>query len=388
MTDDSANATRTRADERRGEGSTYGADGASGERGLVPAQSPERAGWHQFRTGPARTGYAPGASAPVHRTRLRWTAPIGADVRSPPVVAADTVFAATERGLAALDAADGRTRWTHHTGVPLSPAAVESGRLYAGGRDGRLHALTLVGDEQWAVEAGRGMEATPVVDGPSVHAVSSVGRCVTVDRESGARSGEFQGGHAWCCSLATANGTAYVGSIGGGVHAWDVASGLDHWQFRPDLAVSATPAVSGGTVYAGTVDDGRVYAVDAATGDRRWAVRTGDRIWGSVAVDGRTVYAGDGGGGVYALDAVSGGAHWRADVGSAVRTSPALTDDALYVGTTDGRVIALDRDVGRRLWEFKTAGAVVGAPVVGDGTLYVADESGRLYALAEATGQS
>jgi polyvinyl alcohol dehydrogenase (cytochrome) len=158
------------------------------------------------------------------------------------------------------------------------------------------------------------------------------------------------------------------------------------WFFNTHDVVTATPAVSDGTVYVGDWS-GRFYAIDVRTGARRWVRRTkphpdvyAGQIVSSAAVrtvtGTRTVYFG-GGKTLYALRASDGSVRWKHELnprGAAgdpteIESSPAVVGGLVVVGWdvhnsprgAPAGVLALDATTGKLRWR------TVLAPTGGDG---------------------
>jgi outer membrane protein assembly factor BamB len=119
----------------------------------------------------------------------------------------------------------------------------------------------------------------------------------------------------------------YVGSGDGGLYAVDLATGVRRWRYDAGGAVSSSPAVGGGLVYA-TARDGGIFAVDAATGARRWRMTTGPEL--PLA--------------------------WGHESGDHFLSSPAYVDGVIVVGAGDGGVYALEARTGKRRWKAQTEG--------------------------------
>ncbi len=170
------------------------------------------------------------------------------------------------------------------------------------------------------------------------------------------------------------------------------------WFFPTGDAVTATPTVVNGTVYAGSWDD-TFYALDLATGALRWRyhLQAQDAITpypgqqprdatsdGGLVTSSAWFQPGHGsrpdlvifGGGytLYALDAATGALYWRHDYpgrlgqppdpnhdGTRIFSSPVVVDDKVLFGVdVDGQkdkhgyVAAADLATGRPVWEFQT----------------------------------
>ncbi len=187
----------------------------------------------------------------------------------------------------------------------------------------------------------------------------------------------FQTGEPIVSSPAVAGGTVYIGSMDNHLYAIDAASGKQKWKFDAHGDVRSSPAVSGGLVYVVSLD-GKLYAVDAVTGTEKWNFATqGERrhtaagmeyaapstetmpdpwdlFLSSPTVADGVVYFGSGDGHVYAVDAATGALRWKFATGNVVHASPAVAGGLVFVGSFDTYFYALDAATGRLAWKFKT----------------------------------
>jgi len=86
------------------------------------------------------------------------------------------------------------------------------------------------------------------------------------------------------------NGTVYVGSLDGSVHAIDAGSGTEEWSVGTNRQVRRSLAVANGTVYAGCADN-NLYALDAGNSLEQWTFPTGGSVSAPAVANG-TVYVG------------------------------------------------------------------------------------------------
>jgi outer membrane protein assembly factor BamB len=178
-------------------------------------------------------------------------------------------------------------------------------------------------------------------------------------------------------SPAVVGGTVYAGSEEGKLYALDARTGQLRWAFQTRGAIHSSPAVAGGAVVF-LSRDGNAYAVDTATGAERWRFATGGERWfeargvnlmsprgqtipdvwdlllSSPAVWQGKVIFGSGDGSVYALDLATGAQAWRFRTGDVVHASPAVAEGRVFVGSFDSWFYALDAASGKELWRFKT----------------------------------
>ncbi len=113
------------------------------------------------------------------------------------------------------------------------------------------------------------------------------GACLHRGRRRGHGARQTSGDERW-----STESTAGRGSYSAGVQvaegtvfvsgrmflaAFDASTGEERWRFTTGLRIESRPAVSDGTVYAGS-DDTYLYALDAATGEPRWRYKTDGRV--------------------------------------------------------------------------------------------------------------
>lgn len=231
-----------------------------------------------------------------------------------PVAAGDSVYTALPRTdrLFALDADDGRTRWSVRPG-PDVYGSVNRPAV----RDGRVYATTT---------RPRTVGAYDVVDGTELWE-----RELTVDRE------DEWGGSAFA-PVATEAGVFVPLELGVALLAAD--SGDVEWKrtFDDRLDAGATVAVADGTAFAVIAGDpDTLRALDIETGEDEWTV---DDVGGTapVVADG-VVYVADGNQ-IRAFDAATGDElfAWAAEL---VQGQPIVANERLYA--VDGRdLIALE----------------------------------------------
>ena len=162
------------------------------------------------------------------------------------------------------------------------------------------------------------------------------------------------------------------------------------------VAASPAPAVDGRTVYATLCptsgDTGAsLFAFDPATGALRWSSGTSVALSTSPAVANGTVFAGSGSANrLEAHDAASGAPTWSATTGGPVESAPAVGNGIVYVGSDDQKLSAYDANgvtgcggtpvVCTSLWSATTGGAVRSSPAVNGTSVYVGSDAGTLSA--------
>ena len=225
----------------------------------------------------------------------------------------------------------------------------------------------------WSTNIGAGdsrrlrISADPVSDGRALYALDASARISAVSTgggtiwsrslvPAGERDGDASGG-----GVAVANGTVYVSTGYGRLHALDATNGGERWVQRLDAPIT-TPKVVGGMVYLVSRDN-RGWALDAATGRIRWE-----------------------------LPATPSAASM------ATAPAPAVTDRAVIFPYGSGELVSALRQSGIRVWASSVSGArrgvayndlgdITGDPVVSDGTIYAGTTAGRIVALSSASGE-
>ncbi|MEU0843001.1 PQQ-binding-like beta-propeller repeat protein [Streptomyces sp. NPDC005962] len=318
--------------------------GVSGGEAAVPPPS------HSPSTDAAEP---PGAAG--HGRWRPWRFRMSNDVWGTPAVAGDLLYV-TSFEVHALDVGSGRRQFK--TRDVAWAMAVDGGRIHAS--DGpTLYALDATdGSERWRLST----------DG-------------------------------WVYSLKVDRGTVVTGTRGGGVQAWEAASGELLWEMQgvqTDFETpEAGPAVHDGTVFVWS--DARLRALDARTGVERWSYPVGDTAsCGGVPL--RLIPAPDGavyvsaGTRVLSIDIARGEVRWRFEAPAvflsapAYAPGPAVTGGGIYIADYLGTVYALDASNGRDRWRIATEARGSIEPVlVADGSVHLGSGS-ALYTLDAVTG--
>ncbi|THA25888.1 serine/threonine protein kinase [Streptomyces sp. RKND-216] len=298
---------------------------------------------------------SPDGAAPGQQGWRPWRFRMSNDLWGTPAVADDLLYV-TSFEVHALDVATGRRQFkTREVAWSMTVSA------------GRVHAS----------------------DGPSLYALDA--------RDGSERWRLATDG--WVYSLSVDRGTVVTGTRGGGVQAWEAATGEKLWDLTGAQADFETreagPLVHGGTVF--TWGDGRLYALDARSGGERWSYPVGDAsATGGVPV--RLTPAEDGtvyvcaGSRVFALDAASGRERWRFDAPAAFLcppafvAGPAVTGGGVYLADYLGTVYAIDAANGHDRWRIATEARHSTEPVVvADGLVHLGS-GGALYTLDAVSG--
>ncbi|WP_293706422.1 outer membrane protein assembly factor BamB [Stenotrophomonas sp. UBA7606] len=208
---------------------------------------------------------------------------------------------------------------------------------------------------------------------------------------------------------AVADGRVYAAALLGGVHALDLQTGKQVWEYspakekkKPKLRLSGGPGVGEGLVVIGTLD-GQVIALDASNGAEKWKAKVPGEVIAAPAVAQGLVFVRSNDGRTTALDAATGEQRWFNS-----QELPSLTvrgnapvvagPGVLFIGNDDGTLSALAMQDGRPLWEqmvgtpegrteLERMADIDGAPVLEGNTLYVSSFKNQTMAIEGPTGR-
>jgi outer membrane protein assembly factor BamB len=289
--------------------------------------------------------------------------------------------------------------WTFEAGAPLwAGATFGGGVVYAGGEDGRLHALEArTGKEVWAFKAGAAIRTRPTVAGGAVYFQADDGVLYALAANSGKERWRLKVVEKpierlpfdnpksrydrFGSDVTVAGGRLHLGAHDGHVVAVDPAQGAKVWDFASGDAVLAAPAVDSGRVYFGSFDR-HVYALEAATGKLLWKRDTAAPVVSTPAVAGDApIVIGSRSYDLLGLDARTGEIAWKRYVWfSWIESSATIRDGVAYVGSSDAAaVFAHDVRDGRLVWKTDVYGWAWGQPAVSEARIYVGAASTKDY---------
>jgi outer membrane protein assembly factor BamB len=344
-----------------------------------PDSTPSTAvtGWRSVGNDPGNAGVA--VTGPDGQPDWQWrTSTTGFTA---PLVAGDTVVAATEDGTVyAFAATNGRRKWsTSLDGQLADTPAIGDDTVYVADRDGGVYALALAdGSRRWrnSYDGVPAIYSSPTVYGNLCYVTGS-GTLLVIDADgTEVARATSETGQDFQSAPAVTEDAVYVGGFDG-VYAWNRGTGTRRWRFSPnDARIFDRVAVAGDTVYA-TNENGALYAIDAVSGSVRWTHRT-DRTFntGPTATD-DTVYAisnpVDGDKIAHAVDDADGTERWTYTLGDVGLFTPTVAGDVVYAShhaldATDGTELGTLPDVFR-----------AGQTAISDGRIY-AENGGNIVA--------
>jgi outer membrane protein assembly factor BamB len=181
------------------------------------------------------------------------------------------------------------------------------------------------------------------------------------------------------------NGTVYVATMEGRVHALNTSDGSPAWDapFEGDTgAIPELALINDEVLFVPTLGK-KVYLLDAASGrETQAAIETTDWVWTTPAVRDSTIYFGDFSGVVHAVDITTGSEAWTFPVDHKIKSAPVLVGDTLVVADRGPGVTFIDiangQQVGNRV-PLPDAGTVRADVVAHEGAAYILTTNGKLF---------
>ncbi len=284
----------------------------------------------------------PAAPAPT------WTAALGAETWASPVTRDSAIYVGSVDGkLHALDAANGRERWTWSGLNPLyGTALVTDARVYVVDQRSDLVCLNRAdGKLAWRV-------------------------ALYDERLGGAPKPNETFTHRTPTPLLV-DDTLYVGSPDGGVYALDGATGTIRWRHDARTKIYATLGLDGDDLLVGGFD-GTVLALNRLTQKETARTKLAGAVVSTPVVAAGTVIVGCRDYMLYGLSRADFSGRWQFSYWfSWVESTPALVDGVAYLGGSDfARITTLDPESGETYWSTVVHGLTWGTPLVTRDTVF------------------
>ncbi|WP_405615417.1 PQQ-binding-like beta-propeller repeat protein [Streptomyces sp. NBC_00076] len=298
--------------------------------------------------------------------------------------------------LTAWDTATGKKLWACRIGISgdsetnVGPAeatpAVAGGLVYVGSTDQMLYAIDADSGKRRWTGGPVGRAASPVVSGDMVFAHGDDSPVFSAWHASnGEKRWEFVADYDEKISTLTpavSGDTVYIGTDAGHLYALNIRNGHQRWKFDAGTMPIASPAVSGGTVFAS--NDRKLFALAAESGRPRWTLATGGTSPWSPALSAGYLYLSSEHAHLHALQAADGKERWKTSVTKGtILATPTVARGVVYLGTEDldFNVYAVDAANGHLRWKYHTGSYVVTRPVVVGRVVYIGSADGHVYAL-------
>ena len=281
----------------------------------------------------------------------------------------------------------GRSQWSHGSGSHLALAPVPGGVCMASGN--RLECVSSDGKPVWDYDARAALSSPAAAADGTTYVCSADGQLHAIDPKGGLIWKKKLPVDAENAPAVAPDGTIYVVGKEGHLHAIHPDS-HELWDKRIKPLVDLDPSPDLYTDPVVTPDSGVIVANKKkyltafdSRGSRKWKYRLPGEITMNPTVDDRGNVAL----GAYFSTLIvlnsNGRERWRRDLGSRIASTPAFgPDGSVYAGDDFGRVNAF-RPNGEPRWSFRTDGHKVMArpEVAPDGTVYACAWMGSVFAI-------
>jgi len=189
-------------------------------------------GWPMVAANPQRTSWVP--QEVRGHLKFEWYRHFSPHIsqKTQVIAAFGTLYVSTARGLHALDADTGRTKWVYETEMPMGNSPTIAGEVaYVGCFDKKLHAINArTGQGIWTFEAGAGFHTNPLVIDGVVYAGCRDGVFYAIDAKIGKERWKYATGGPILFSAACKDGVVFFASTDAHAYALDAKTGALVWK--------------------------------------------------------------------------------------------------------------------------------------------------------------
>jgi len=352
--------------------------------GNLPAA--DLAGWPMFAGTPERSSFSP-STGPVEASLL-WSAQLSGGSCSAPAVADGVYYQGTGNRMVALNASDGKQRWSFSlpSGAATSAPLVYRDRLFFGAEwgDGSLYAInTSDGKQVWRKAIGEMYTTSPLAVGDLIITATNNNGIFALNWSDGTKVWSASRNTYMHSSICFHGGVVY-GAASGSVYALSASDGQGLWSNSYSGGSGSSLVWADGMLLIHC--PGVLLALDANGGNELWRFSVPEQVWNSVSCTpavgfGKAFFGVQGGGGgdnIYAVDIGTGSKVWSKGLGGDVIPTPAVASNGVVYISCSGLVheMALDVASGETIWSYGT-GAAFGHAIA-NGSLYYATGSSAL----------
>lgn len=366
-----------------------------------------RTDWTEFRgMNPKHTGFNPYENtidaSNVRNLDTLWAASIGVTYSTPVVWAGRVYIGGYDGKLYAVSARSGATigGFPKTLGGPViaSSAAVGQGNVYVAtaGTDNKLYAFNATTGAAVAgfpIALGGEVHASPTLYGGNIYVACMDGKVYAFNAATGASVSGFPitvgTGASLDATVSAANGRIYIGSTDQKFYAFDAATGAPISGFYPGYpkdvgVVESTAAIVSGQIFF-SVGNGSLWGLHGINGaDLSGFPVAGDGwiVQSSPAIGDGQVITTSSNHNVYSRDPGSGALRWSTTLDDNIYASPVIANGLVYVNSGKS-LVALNEANGMALWRASVFTFWPASPVVADGIVFIASIDGHLYAFSQ-----
>lgn len=183
----------------------------------------------------------------------------------------------------------------------------------------------------------------------------------------------------------------YAGTFGGELLCLKRRTGEKVWTYlskprdKPNAflpAFKASPTVTEDSLYLGD-EDGVFHAVDRETGESRWRFQTQGEIISSATIVGENILFGSYDNSLYCLTKSDGTQVWKFETDGYVNCTPAVAGNLTFVTGCDEHLRAIDISTGKQVFDMPLATYLIASPAVvpDENMLYVGTYASEVIAV-------
>lgn len=215
---------------------------------------------------------------------------------------------------------------------------------------------------KWAIDLPEPIQSSPIVANDSLLVSSLDGKLTALATDTGKRRWVFPAKAAFVASPVLSEGVIFIGSVDHTFYAIEAnnttgVAGRLKWRFDTDGPIFSSAACAHGVVCF--AEAGKIYGLDTDNGEIKWTVPAVGPFESGVATDGDAFYITGWDNSCTAIDAASGAVKWRTTVGMGLaqtpgRAKPCVGGGRVYCAACDGALHCLDASSGMELWAVRS----------------------------------
>ena len=295
----------------------------------------------------------------------------------------------------------------------LGDPVLSNGRIYAGCKDGSIHAYSADSPKQlWKANLGTVLRGGLEAGLSRLYAGGADGRLFAVDLKDGsvqwiyADNKTNNNSHTYYSLPFESGDRLYIGTAQSELLCIDSGNGELIWKIKVSDWIRSRPLIVKDTIHVATLGGG-IFAI-RDKGDFAEIITEAQIAEHGFSIDLRGnengILATGGGLMLYSLSPTTLEVNWKhgildgawvdgqfimADWTGGLQPSPTVVDGVLYCGGMDSFVFALDAESGEEIWRFEASGRIAAAMTIAEGKVFVGEISGdgEYYALDKDTGE-
>lgn len=300
-----------------------------------------------------------------------WEYNLHANQQATPFILKNFLFVAAEDSLFKFDVNTGKLIRTFGfdnalsislVASPSSQGSINGNILYVASLNDTLYALDINSDRiVWKFATSAPISAAPTYFNGKVIVASD--KVYAIAASNGALS--------WSAPITVQYSSpavgypyVYVGGMDGQMHALDLNTGTDVWDYPTGGQILSSPIVYGGNVIFGSSDK-NVYCLDSVAKQPRWVYPTDGRVLSSPFASNQTIYFGSTDYFFYAVNVIDGSLKWKYNTNALIKSSPLVKDNHVYVAGFNKILYDFDTS-GSLRWSRDINGAIETSPVLYD----------------------